>query len=70
MAVFTAFYLTAMASVLLANESPIRFEAEDVTVTPDAWAENEYGQTKWNLWSTDKDAAKSGPRASYCSHHV
>ncbi len=56
MAAFTAFYLTVLASVLLANQSPTRFEAEDVTVTPDAWAENQYSQTKWNLWSTDKDA--------------
>lgn len=34
----------------------LRFEAEDVTQPTDAWEENQFSETKWNLWSTDVDA--------------
>jgi len=47
-------------SVSLANNlgaaEPLRYEAEDWTGPKDAWRENKYSESRWNLWSTDKDA--------------
>ena len=40
MKAFFALYLALFANVLPADGSKLRFEAEDVTVTQDAWAEN------------------------------
>jgi rhamnogalacturonan endolyase len=37
---------------------PLVFEAEDVSGPADAWEKNKSSATKWNLWSTDTDAAK------------
>ncbi|MDX9979078.1 MAG: hypothetical protein RBU25_03425, partial [Lentisphaeria bacterium] len=39
-------------------EGPLRFEAESWTQPQDAWQANQPSETKWNLWSTDKDAEK------------
>jgi rhamnogalacturonan endolyase len=48
--------IVTMAVVCAAAENSLRFEAEDVTEPADAWAVNRHSDTKWNLWSTDKDA--------------
>ncbi|MBI5817748.1 MAG: silent information regulator protein Sir2 [Verrucomicrobia bacterium] len=37
---------------------PLVFEVEKYTTPSDAWQANKEGETKWNLWSTDSDAAK------------
>ncbi len=58
MKAFAAVCLALFANVLLADGSKLRFEAEDVTVTQDAWAVNRSNVAKWNLWSTDQDADK------------
>lgn len=55
---FASLSLAALTTLVLTVGTPLRFEAEDVTVTEDAWAENQFSQTKWNLWSTDRDAEK------------
>ena len=34
------------------------FEAEDVSAPADAWEHDKHSATKWNLWSTDRDAEK------------
>ncbi len=39
-------------------EGPIRFEAETITGPQDAWNVDKFTADKWNLWSTDQDAAK------------
>jgi rhamnogalacturonan endolyase len=38
-------------------QTALRFEAEDVTGPEDAWQKDQYSEDKWNLWSTDQDAA-------------
>ena len=43
------------------GEHPV--EAEDVTGPADAWQADRYSDDKWNLWSTDKDAAKKSSAA-------
>jgi len=40
------------------SQTPLRFEAETVTEPKDAWEKDRFSETKWNLWSTDKDADK------------
>jgi rhamnogalacturonan endolyase len=55
--VLPVFYLSGLAAAAPAQHS-IRFEAEDVTGPADAWQADRYSDDKWNLWSTDKDAAK------------
>jgi rhamnogalacturonan endolyase len=40
------------------QQKPLIFEAEDWTTPKDAWNEDKYSETKWNLWSTDRDAAR------------
>ncbi len=37
---------------------PLRFEAETCTTPVDAWQPNKHSADKWNLWSTDQDAAQ------------
>jgi len=37
---------------------PLVFEAEAVSGPADAWEKDKSSATKWNLWSTDKDAEK------------
>lgn len=37
---------------------PLVFEAERYTAPQSAWRTNQFSDNKWNLWSTDKDAAK------------
>ncbi|NUQ61324.1 MAG: hypothetical protein HUU20_02480 [Pirellulales bacterium] len=46
-----------LAGTTQAQQS-LRFEAEDVTGPKNAWQTNRLSENKWNLWSTDKDAAK------------
>lgn len=36
----------------------LKFEAEDYTEPRDAWLTDKFTEDHWNLWSTDKDAAK------------
>ena len=55
--VLSVFCLWGLAGAAGAQQS-IRFEAEDVTGPADAWQTDRYSDDKWNLWSTDKDAAK------------
>ena len=55
--VLPVFCLCGLAGAAWAQHS-IRFEAEDVTGPADAWQADRYSDDKWNLWSTDKDAAK------------
>jgi rhamnogalacturonan endolyase len=50
--------LAGMLGLLPVLAQSIRFEAEDWTTPKDAWQVNEHTDTKWNLWSTDKDAKK------------
>ncbi|MBM4086354.1 MAG: hypothetical protein FJ272_16335, partial [Planctomycetes bacterium] len=38
--------------------APLEFEPQDWTTPKDAWLVNQSSETKWNLWSTDKDAEK------------
>jgi hypothetical protein len=53
---YTVMALVAVP-VLFAQDS-LRFEAEDWTTPAEAWEVNKPSETKWNLWSTDKDAMK------------
>jgi len=55
-----ALILTPMVSLLSPSvaQEPMRFEAENVTKPTDAWNVNRFSDTKWNLWSTDKDAER------------
>ncbi|MHB8901925.1 MAG: rhamnogalacturonan lyase family protein [Thermoguttaceae bacterium] len=42
---------------LFGQQTPtLRFEAEDVTEPKDSWIVDRHTDSKWNLWSTDKDA--------------
>ena len=41
-----------------ALQAQLRFETEDYTTPQDAWQKDKFSETKWNLWSTDKDALK------------
>jgi hypothetical protein len=56
-AALTAIWLGCLAGTARAQQS-LRFEAEDVTGPSDAWQADQYSDSRWNLWSTDKDAAK------------
>lgn len=47
----------ARLSTVDASE-PLVFEAEAYTTPADAWEKNRLTETKWNLWSTDRDAHK------------
>lgn len=38
--------------------TPLHFEPQDWSTPKDAWLTNQHTETKWNLWSTDKDAEK------------
>lgn len=58
MRTYIALWLLCVAIVAGAGEPPIRFEAEKITVNRDAWSINQHGESKWNLWSKDKDADK------------
>ncbi len=49
--------LASLLGVVFA-QGPLRFEAENWTQPQDAWQVNQPSETKWNLWSTDKDAEK------------
>jgi hypothetical protein len=40
------------------QQGPLIFEAEDCTRPREAWNKDKYSETKWNLWSTDQDAAR------------
>jgi len=50
--------LTGLGLSTLVAQEGLRFEAEDWTTPKDGWEVNQPSETKWNLWSTDKDAAK------------
>ena len=54
---FPALCLGCLATAASAQQA-LRFEAEDVTQPRDAWQVNKFSESKWNLWSTDKDAEK------------
>jgi rhamnogalacturonan endolyase len=46
-------------SAIHAQSLPVfRFEAEQVSTPTDAWQTNTFSDSKWNLWSTDRDAKK------------
>ena len=47
-----------VALPVLAQDT-LNFEAEDVCTPPDAWVKDKLVPGKWNLWSTDSDAAKN-----------
>jgi hypothetical protein len=54
-----AFVCSALLMVsCLSAQDVLRFEAENWTTPKDAWEVNGHSDTKWNLWSTDKDAKK------------
>ena len=36
--------------------APLHFEPQDWSTPKDAWRVNKHTETKWNLWSTDRDA--------------
>ncbi len=55
---FWAFLLGSVGLVTVSAQDGLRFEAEDWTEPKDAWQVNQPSETKWNLWSTDQDAAK------------
>ncbi len=46
------------SSGMTAAQSPLRFEAEDVTGPKEAWNVDKFSESKWNLWSRDKNAQK------------
>jgi rhamnogalacturonan endolyase len=48
----------AFASACIALAQPLVFEAEKVSGPAEAWQTDKFTETKWNLWSTDNDAAK------------
>ncbi|HIE53451.1 MAG TPA: hypothetical protein EYP85_16995, partial [Armatimonadetes bacterium] len=50
--------LFLLVSIAAAAQKPLRFEAEDISEPKEAWQKDTYSDTKWNLWSTDKDALK------------
>ncbi len=59
----TAIGVALMAAILVVatpvlGQQLLRFEAEDIVVTEGAWQTDKFGETLWNLWSTDKDAMK------------
>jgi rhamnogalacturonan endolyase len=59
--VLAAAVLLALRAPAIAQEAPPKplvFEAEDCTTPKDAWEANKSSANKWNLWSTDADAAK------------
>ncbi len=56
-AALSAFCLWSAAGAPAAEPS-LRFEAEEVTGPAAAWQVDRYSDDKWNLWSTDKEAAK------------
>ncbi len=56
-AVLFLFCLCCPFATALAQQ-PLRFEAEEVTGPSNAWRVNKFSADKWNLWSTDTDAAK------------
>jgi len=47
-----------MLVTILAASAQLRFEAEAIVDTPDAWLVNKSSDTLWNLWNNDKDATK------------
>jgi len=55
--VLSVSWLAGRPGAALAQQS-LRFEAEAVTSPHDAWQADRYSDSHWNLWSTDKDAAK------------
>lgn len=59
--------LAAIAGIGVAA-APVeqRFEAENVLANPEAVVRNSQQKGRWNLWSTDVDAMKSGPAAWCC----
>ena len=59
--VLSAAVLLAVRAPAFPQETPPKplvFEAEDYTTPKDAWEANKSSANKWNLWSTDTDAAK------------
>jgi len=50
--------LMCLAAGTCLAQQPLRFEAEDVTEPRGAWIADRHTESKWNLWSTDKDAEK------------
>ena len=42
----------------LGAQDVLQFEVEHYTTPKDAWLVDKFTETKWNLWSTDKDAKK------------
>ena len=60
---FTALFSAAMpgrhaAAQTAGDLKPLVYEVEDYTEPKDAWLTNKGSDTKWTLWTNDKDAAK------------
>ncbi len=51
-------FAAGFAGALTASGAELKFEAEEVLTNRDALLENRFSDSKWNLWSTDQDAAK------------
>lgn len=49
--------LIALSAASVA-QSTFRFEAEEISEPKTAWQKDRYSETKWNLWSTDRDAMR------------
>lgn len=50
--------IAVAAGAMCAQALDLTFQAEDVVVNRDAWQKDSYSETRWNLWSTDRDADK------------
>ncbi|MGE4564113.1 MAG: carbohydrate binding domain-containing protein [Victivallaceae bacterium] len=53
-----ALVAAGLFGAFIASGAAQRFEAEKVLKNPDALLENRFSDSKWNLWSTDQDAAR------------